>query len=258
MSIGKEEITPSEETLKKNEQAKVGEELAEEEVVDEELAENAELATETDAENEATEEQTKEASQEASPVPPLAQPEDGKKKKEKDPMLELVDDLNDFVKQTNEQITNFIKEKGKAVWDKLQDTEPMKTLNGALDEAKQFAKDKVDEGVEKVTNSEAVQSAKAFVNDIKDKVSDAFSDLANAAANKVADTIRSAISPSTDTPTAQMSTPTDSTQDPTTEPMKSLESSTKGHEDGLKPKETTPPVNQEVGAENVQGISNAM
>jgi hypothetical protein len=89
-------------------------------------------------------------------------------KDKSDPMMELMDDLNAFVSQVNNKITDMAKNLGKEAWGKLQDTEPMKKVNGAMDDAKDFLNNKVDEGID---------SAKSFANDIKDKITSSFNDL---------------------------------------------------------------------------------
>jgi curved DNA-binding protein CbpA len=123
-----------------------------------------------------------------------AQSQKPEEKKEKDPMLELLDDLNAFVSQTNKKITSATLALGKDAWDKLQNTQPMKTLNKALDEAKEFMNNKIDEGIDSVKNSEALTSAKSFVDGIKDKIDASFSAVMNKAADAIAEGIHKAVS----------------------------------------------------------------
>ncbi|MDR3504213.1 MAG: J domain-containing protein [Legionella sp.] len=143
--------------------------------------------------------------------PPKEQDKD--KKKNKDPLMELVDELNDFVKQTNQQITDFFKDKASDAWDKLKNTGPMKTLAGALDEAKQFAKDKAGGAWDKLSDSEAanaLSSAKDKVSALKEKIGDAFSQAMNSAANAIASGVHNAVTPAkkeTDQP--QLQAPSD-------------------------------------------------
>ncbi|MFJ1269672.1 J domain-containing protein [Legionella lytica] len=144
--------------------------------------------------------------------PPKEQDKD--KKKHKDPLMELVEELNDFVKQTNKQITDFFKEKGNDAWDKLKNTGPMKTLAGALDEAKQFAKDKVGEKWDQLNESDAAKalnSAKDQVSALKDKIGDAFSNAMNSAANAIASGIHNAVTPKAqkDTNQPELQAPSD-------------------------------------------------
>lgn len=141
--------------------------------------------------------------------PPKEKNED-KKKNRKDPLMELVDELNDFVKQTNQQVTDFFKDKANGAWDKLKNTGPMKTLAGALDEAKQFAKDKAGEAWDKLSESDAanaLSAAKDKVSALKEKIGDAFSQAMNSAANSIASGIHNAVTPKaqkeTDQPTLQ-------------------------------------------------------
>jgi uncharacterized FlaG/YvyC family protein len=185
-------------------------EQAEEEAEAREMAEEAER----NAPAEDAEEEEQAATQEESPVPKPAADDDGKKKKHKDPMMELVEELNSFVESVNKQITDFVKDKGKEAWNKLNDTEPMKTLNGAMDELGQFAKDKVGEQVDKVANSKEVDDAKEFVKGLQNIVNSAFSQLMNMAANAIADAVKGITSsaPST-TPTPQVQAPTDTADD---------------------------------------------
>ncbi|USQ13931.1 hypothetical protein J2N86_00850 [Legionella lytica] len=167
-------------------------EQAEEEAAAKEMAEEAERnapAEATEEDEEAT------ATQENSPVPKPAADDDEKKKKQKSPMMELVDELNDFVKAVNDQITDFVKEKGKDAWNKLNDTQPMKTLNGAMSELSQFAKDKAGEQVDKIADSKEVNDAKEFVKGLQDTVNSAFSQLMNMAANSIANAVKGITSP---------------------------------------------------------------
>lgn len=108
-------------------------------------------------------------------------PEPGKKDKkhQKDPMMELVDDMNEFVKSTNEAITNFAKDKAKGAWDKVQDTDQMKNLNSALDQAKNFANDKISQKMDDVSDSDTMQSARKMANELKDNIKNAFASLNN-------------------------------------------------------------------------------
>ena len=112
--------------------------------------------------------------------------------------MELVDELNDFVKQTNKEITDFFKDKASENWDKLKNTGPMKTLAGALDEAKQFAKDKAGDAWDKLSESDAanaLSSAKEKVSGLKEKIGDAFSQVMNSAANAIASGVHNAVTP---------------------------------------------------------------
>lgn len=151
------------------------------------------------------------ATQEDSPAPKPAA-DDDKKKKHKDPMMELVDDLNNFVQSVNDQISDFVKEKGKDAWNKLNDTEPMKTLNGAMSELSQFAKDKVGEQVDKIADSKEVNDAKDFVKGLQDTVNGAFSKLMNMAANAVADAVKG-VTGSGPSTSPEVETPTDTADD---------------------------------------------
>lgn len=129
--------------------------------------------------------------------PPKEQDKE-KKKDKKDPLMELVDELNDFVKQTNKEITDFFKDKASENWDKLKNTGPMKTLAGALDEAKQFAKDKAGDAWDKLSESDAanaLSSAKEKVSGLKEKIGDAFSQVMNSAANAIASGVHNAVTP---------------------------------------------------------------
>lgn len=189
-------------------------EQAEEEAAAKEMAEEAERnapAEDTEEEEEAT------ATQENSPVPKPAA-DDEKKKKQKSPMMELVDELNDFVKAVNDQITDFVKEKGKDAWNKLNDTQPMKTLNGAMSELSQFAKDKAGEQVDKIADSKEVNDAKEFVKGLQDTVNSAFSQLMNMAANSIANAVKGITSPTPSSSPdaqadAQAQTPEDTADD---------------------------------------------
>ncbi len=145
-------------------------------------------------ENEDAKQQSSEQAQK--PKPGNEEKKKEEKDKKHDPMLQLVDELESFVRETNKQITDFIKDKGKAAWDSLQNTQPMKTLNGALDEAKQFMNDKIDQKVDSVYNSTAVTAARDAVNGIKDKITNSFSDLMNSAANSFANAVHKAVTPS--------------------------------------------------------------
>lgn len=248
-------------------------EQAEEEAEAREMAEEAER----NAPAEDAEEEEQAATQEESPVPKPAADDDGKKKKHKDPMMELVEELNSFVESVNKQITDFVKDKGKEAWNKLNDTEPMKTLNGAMGELGQFAKDKVGEQVDKVANSKEVDDAKEFVKGLQNIVNSAFSQLMNMAANAIADAVKGITSsaPST-TPTpqaptdtaddtfdndaeasAEMSTPGDSLTSTTDEPMKALSDTMDGQE-GLGSEGPAPSVDSDLTEEVSSGMSNAM
>ncbi|MFJ1269671.1 hypothetical protein ACD661_13990 [Legionella lytica] len=171
-------------------------EQADEEAAAKEAADEAEKNAPTE---DADADEKQAATNDNSPVPKPAA-DDDKKKKHKDPMMELVEELNSFVASVNGAITDFVKDKGKEAWDKLNDTEPMKTLNGAMSELSQFAKDKVGEQVDKIADSKEVNDAKDFVKGLQDTVNSAFSQLMNMAANSIANAVKGITSP---TPNAQ-------------------------------------------------------
>ncbi|WP_058534063.1 hypothetical protein [Legionella saoudiensis] len=176
---------------------------------DEEYA--AKEAAEEAAKNapaEDNDEEEKNTAEEDNTPKPKPSDDDDKKKKHKDPMMELVEELNDWVKSVNAQITDFAKSQGKDAWDALNNTQPMKTLNGAMDELSQFAKQKVGDQVDKIANSDEVDQAKEFVKGMQDVVNGAFSKLMNMAANAVADAVKGITSPS-----PQVQTPTDTADD---------------------------------------------
>lgn len=193
-------------------------EQAEEEAAAKETAEEAERNAPVE---DSGEDEEQAATNEDSPVPKPAA-DDDKRKRHKDPMMELVDELNNFVASVNAQITDFVKDKGKEAWDKLNDTEPMKTLNGAMSELGQFAKDKVGEQVDKIADSKEVNDAKDFVKGLQDTVNSAFSQLMNMAANSIASAVKGMTSsgpstspnPSTDPePSPQAQAPEDTADD---------------------------------------------
>ncbi|EHL29246.1 hypothetical protein [Legionella drancourtii] len=139
--------------------------------------------------------------QQQQPLEQLQQPKpNGGKEKKKDPMMEMMDDFENFVKETNKQLTDFItgfvKDKGNAAWDSLKNTQPMKTLKGALDEGKQFINDKIDQKMDSVSNSAAVTAVKSAINGMKDKITNSFSDVMNSAANSIANAVHKATTPS--------------------------------------------------------------
>ncbi|CAM4379872.1 MAG: hypothetical protein LEGION0403_FIIPPAGN_00686 [Legionella sp.] len=189
MSTGKDEISKKEDEALVSTRQMFDAVGAEDEAI--EAVEEAERnASVDDAVADADADAEKAATNEDSPVPKPAAADDDKKKKQKDPMMELVDELNGFVQAVNDQITGFVKEKGKDAWDKLNDTEPMKTLNGAMSELSQFAKDKIGEKVDKITDSQEVSDAKDFIKGLQDTVNGAFSKLMNMAANSVANAVK--------------------------------------------------------------------
>ncbi len=110
--------------------------------------------------------------------------QENKNKEKKDPMMELVDDLNNFVNDTNKQLTNFIKKIGNKAWDKIADTPPGRALTDAIDQAKQYVKDKVDEKVQGIKDMSPLSAVKDFVSDTKDKIGSAFSNLMNSSAKE--------------------------------------------------------------------------
>jgi curved DNA-binding protein CbpA len=144
------------------------------------------------AEEEAAEEEGQQVGEEAG-----KEAKTGKDKK-KDPMLELLDELSAFVAQVNKKITNAIKEVGQEAWEKLKNTGPMQTLGKALDEAKGFINDKIDEGLDSVKNSAAVTAAKSKIDAIKNKIESSFSEVMNAAANEIAKRVHEAVAPKED------------------------------------------------------------
>lgn len=157
------------------------------------------------------EEEEEKQQQQQQPLEQLKQPSGDEKGKKKEPMLELMDELENFVAQTNKELTDLMKNVGKAGWDALQNTKPMKTINGALDEAKQFISDKVDKGLDKIYNSEAVTAARDVVNGIKDKVGSALEAIVNAPANAFAKAVHWAVSPSEKNDGPKLSEPSNTT-----------------------------------------------
>lgn len=133
-----------------------------------------------------------------------SQQDDGKgKKKEKSPMEELMDELSEFVQKTNDRITNAVKNAGKDAWESIKNTGPMKTIGGALDEAKGILNDRIDSKIEDIKNSDAVTSMRNKVDDIKSTVDDAWTKVTNQVANAIANAILKAVKPSDPSPNSQ-------------------------------------------------------
>lgn len=134
----------------------------------EELTPEAEAAPEAQAE-----EPEAEAKNAAAPKPtntdaPKPEKAGGKGKQNKDPMQDLVDELEQFVKEVNEDVAGLFKKAGQKIWDKIEPTETMQKLKAGLNEAKEFMENKT--GLD-------FDSAKGFVGSVMKKIGDSFAQL---------------------------------------------------------------------------------
>lgn len=137
---------------------------------------------------------------------------------------EMMDDFKNFVADINAQITEKIKEVGANAWNSLKNTEPMQKLNGALDEAKNFLGDKIDEKLDGIKNSEQLSQIKDFASSIKSTINDSFAKVANMAAEAVV----SAVKTMTSSPMPELSQPNNS---PSTDTKMAAEKYMEGVED---------------------------
>lgn len=157
-------------------------------------------------------------------------------KNEKDPLLQLLYSLNEFLMKINLDAFNLVKDKGPDILKKLQDTPEVKELSENFDKAQKFVSDKVGQVVE--GDLDEVKSVVAL---FKDNIRDAFS--------SVKDKLNNIISSGTKNDSVSLSTPLDSVPD-----SKSELKSTMGSNDKVGVKSDSPPVNDEPE----QGISKAL
>ncbi|MBN9229623.1 MAG: hypothetical protein BGO90_05545 [Legionella sp. 40-6] len=134
----------------------------------EELTPEAEAAPEAQAEEPEAEAKNSAAPKPANTDAPKPEKASGKGKQNKDPMQDLVDELDQFVKEINEDVTGLFKKAGQKIWDKIEPTEPMQKLKAGLNEAKEFMENKT--GLD-------FDSAKGFVGSIMKKIGDSFAQL---------------------------------------------------------------------------------
>jgi hypothetical protein len=155
------------------------------------------------AENTAQDDDKDEAQAQQSSAPTPSS-EGGKDKKEKkDPMMELVDDLQNFVGKTNKDITDFITQNGKQQWDNVQNTGPAKTLSSALGKASDFLNDKMDQTTMNAKNSKAGQSlddAAKFVQDVQKTITSSLGKVMQSAANAIDKGVDKMTSPKNSSP----------------------------------------------------------
>lgn len=136
--------------------------------------------------------------------PALEKPLENKPKAadKKDPMVELLEEYQEFVTKVNGALSGKVKEMGSNAWNSLKDTQPAQTLAAALEEAKTSISDKLADTADGVKNSAPIAAVRGAVSAGKEKISGAWSTFANAAADKIA----AAITPSKPSP----QTPSDS------------------------------------------------
>ncbi|MDR3442110.1 MAG: hypothetical protein P4L65_03745 [Legionella sp.] len=110
------------------------------------------------------------------PLPQLHAPKKDKQQ-HKDPMMELVDDLNAFVSETNQEIGDYIVKKGKQAWSAFKETGPGKEIDKALDEAKSGinkVRDAMNDRMDAGKQAIATSVSNSFAS-LKGKVANAFS-----------------------------------------------------------------------------------
>lgn len=110
------------------------------------------------------------------PLPQLHAPKKDKQQ-HKDPMMELVDDLNAFVSETNQEIGDYIVKKGKQAWSAFKETGPGQEVDKALDAAKSGinkVRDAMNDRMDAGKQAIATSVSNSFAS-LKGKVANAFS-----------------------------------------------------------------------------------
>lgn len=156
--------------------------------------------SETDAKNVKKDDEKDDKKAAADSGPELPEPSKKKKGdgKEKDPMQEMLEDMQKLVQDINNKITDVAKGMAKDAWDSFKNTQPMKTLNAALDEATDFLKDKVDQKIQGVKDSAPVKAVSEAIDKMTDTLDKAFSAVMNAIPNAIYKAVHNAVTPSED------------------------------------------------------------